>query len=70
MKEKSAKWYRCGIPGQGKKRVPLATDKEAAKRMLNELVLAAERGEARRSEAKRGEDAQPSGCGPKSQGPP
>jgi integrase len=47
VREKSAKWYGCGIPGQGKKRVPLATDKEAARRMLNELVKGAERGEAR-----------------------
>jgi hypothetical protein len=47
VKEKSSKWYGCGIPGQGKKRVPLAADKEAAQRMLNELVKAAERGEAR-----------------------
>lgn len=47
VKEKSAKWYGAGIPGQGKRRVPLASDKEAAQRMLNELVKAAERGEAR-----------------------
>lgn len=47
VKERSAKWYGAGIPGQGTRRVPLASDKEAAQRMLNELVRAAERGEAR-----------------------
>ncbi|WP_232069709.1 hypothetical protein [Gemmata massiliana] len=47
MTEASDKWYGAGIPGQGKKRVPLATDKEAAWRMLGDLVRAAERGEAK-----------------------
>jgi hypothetical protein len=46
VSEKSAKWYGAGIPGTGKRRVPLASDKEAAQRMLNERVKAAERGEA------------------------
>ncbi len=45
--EVSDKWYGAGVPGQGKKRVPLATDKEAARRMLGDLVRAAERGEAK-----------------------
>ena len=47
VKEKSAKWYGCGIPGRGKRPVPLATDKEAAQRMLSDLVRSAERGEAK-----------------------
>lgn len=46
VKEKSAKWYGAGLPGYGTKRVPLATDKEAARRMLEDLVRAAERGAA------------------------
>jgi integrase len=45
--EKSSKWYGQGLPGQPKsKRVPLASDKEAAKRMLDDLVRKAERGQA------------------------
>src|SRR4051812_44174781 len=44
--EKLAKWYGAGIPGQGKKRVPLAADKTAARRMLDELVRNAEQGQA------------------------
>ena len=47
VREKSSKWYGCGISGQGKKRVPLATAKDAAQRMLNEMVKGAERGEAK-----------------------
>jgi hypothetical protein len=40
-------WYGTGIPGYPpKKRFPLATDKEAAKRMLADLVGKAERGQA------------------------
>jgi integrase len=46
VREKSAKWYGTGIPGLGKKRVPLATDREAAERMLRQLVRDAERGTA------------------------
>ncbi len=42
----SRKWYGAGIPGLGKRRVPLAADKRVAQRMLDELVTAAERGEA------------------------
>ncbi len=43
--EKSAKWYGCGVPGMPpKKRVPLAADKEAARRMLDNLVRRAEQG--------------------------
>jgi integrase len=46
--EMSTKWYGTGIPGlPPKKRVPLAADKVAAERMLRELVMKAERGEAR-----------------------
>ncbi len=45
--QKLTKWYAQGIPGlPPKKRVPLATDKEAAKRMLRELVARAEQGHA------------------------
>lgn len=42
----SKKWYGVGIPGMGKKRVPLAADKSVALRMLADLVTAGERGEA------------------------
>lgn len=45
--KQSAKWYGAGITGQGKRRVPLATDKEAAQRVLDNLVRDAERGDAR-----------------------
>lgn len=42
---KSRTWYGCGIPGQPpKKRVPLASDREAAERMLAKLVREAEQG--------------------------
>ncbi len=42
----SRKWYGQGIPGQSPtKRVPLATDKSVAQRMLDSLVRSAERGE-------------------------
>jgi integrase len=54
VKEKSAKWYGAGIPGQGKRRVPLATDKEAAQRMLDNLVRDAERGTVRLPERNAG----------------
>jgi hypothetical protein len=44
-KERAAKWYAQGVPGlPAKKRVPLATDKRVAQRMLDELVERAERG--------------------------
>lgn len=47
VRERSPKWYGQGIPGySAKKRFPLATDKEAAKRMLAKLVSRAEKGEA------------------------
>jgi hypothetical protein len=43
---KSSKWYGAGIPGQPKaKRFPLAQDREAAQRMLDDMVRKAERGE-------------------------
>lgn len=42
----SKKWYGAGVPGMGKRRVPLATDKTAARRMLDRLVQQAERGGA------------------------
>ena len=43
---RSAKWYGQGIPGlPPKKRVPLATDKAVARRMLDDLVRGAERGQ-------------------------
>jgi integrase len=44
VREKSAKWYGAGLPGQGKKRFPLATDKSVAKKMLTDLVEKFERG--------------------------
>jgi integrase len=37
-------WYGAGVPGQGKKRFPLATDKNVAKKMLADLVEKSERG--------------------------
>src|SRR4051794_26280693 len=47
VKEKAAKWYGKGVPGWPPgKRVPLATDKRVAQRMLDDLVTAAERGQA------------------------
>jgi integrase len=43
--EKSDIWYGCKIPGQPpKKRIPLATDREAAERMLAKMVREAEKG--------------------------
>lgn len=45
-KEKSAKWYGVYYVGRKKKRVPLATDKAAAFKMLNDLVTDRERGQA------------------------
>lgn len=46
--EQSTKWYGQGIPGQPpKKRIPLAKDKPAAQRMLDDIVRDAERGIAR-----------------------
>jgi hypothetical protein len=46
--ERARKWYGTGIPGMPpKKRVPLATQKNVAQRMLDDLVRSAERGEAR-----------------------
>jgi integrase len=47
VRAKSAKWYGVGIPGHPpRKRVPLATDKAAARRMLEQLVRDAEQGKA------------------------
>jgi integrase len=47
LRERSAKWYGQGIPGQpAGKRFPLATDKTVAKKMLADLVTNAERGAA------------------------
>lgn len=47
IKVRASKWYGRGIPGlPPKKRVPLATDKTAAKRMLADLVRRAEQGHA------------------------
>lgn len=44
---RSAKWYAQGVAGWPRgKRVPLATDRQAAKRMLDDLVRSAERGHA------------------------
>ena len=48
FRERSAKWYGQGVPGYSpSKRFPLATDKDAARRMLADLVRRAERGQAR-----------------------
>jgi hypothetical protein len=45
--EESSKWYAAGVPGWPKgNRVPLATRKEVAQRMLADLMAAAERGQA------------------------
>jgi integrase len=45
--EESSKWYAAGVPGWPKgKRVPLATRKDVAQRMLADLVAGAERGQA------------------------
>jgi len=47
VKERARKWYAQGVPGQPpKKRIPLASDKEAARQLLAKLVKRAERGEA------------------------
>lgn len=54
VRARAGKWYGVGIPGTGKKkdgkwkwkRVPLAADKDSARRMLEDLVRASERGEA------------------------
>jgi integrase len=46
VKEQVKKYYGEGIPGQGKRRVPLATDKTAAQQLLAKKVRQAERGEA------------------------
>ncbi|MDB5312089.1 MAG: xerD 1 [Gemmataceae bacterium] len=44
--ERARKWYGVGIPGYGKKRVPLAKNKDAATRELDNLVRSAEQGQA------------------------
>lgn len=46
VSEESAKWYGAGLPNQGKKRFPLATDKNVAAKKLADLVVKFERGEA------------------------
>ncbi|MFO0821631.1 MAG: tyrosine-type recombinase/integrase [Gemmataceae bacterium] len=50
--QESAKWYGAGLPGQGKKRFPLATDKGVAQKMLTDLVVRLERGEAKMPDRK------------------
>ncbi|MDB5306203.1 MAG: xerD 1 [Gemmataceae bacterium] len=44
VREKLAKWYGASIPGMGKKRVPLATDKRVAQKLLDDMMQRAERG--------------------------
>lgn len=45
VKERAAKWHGQGIPGlPPRKRIPLATSKPVAQRMLDDLVRKAERG--------------------------
>lgn len=45
--EQAAKWYAKGLPGWPKgKKVPLATHKRVAEKMLSDLLVAAERGMA------------------------
>jgi integrase len=45
VRRKASKWYGQGVPGYPpKKRVPLATDKQVARRMLADLVSGSERG--------------------------
>lgn len=47
VNERHSKWYGVGIPGfPPKKRVPLAADKTAARRMLDDLVRRGEQGQA------------------------
>ena len=46
LEQRSKKWYGVGVPGYGKKRVPLATDKAASRRMLDNLIRATEQGQA------------------------
>ncbi|HJZ54977.1 MAG TPA: tyrosine-type recombinase/integrase [Gemmataceae bacterium] len=46
VKERARKWYADGIPGQGKKKFPLATDRRVAEKMLADLIVKAERGGA------------------------
>ena len=47
VREKAKKWYGQGIPGEPpKKRFPLASDKDAARKMLADMVADADRGEA------------------------
>lgn len=44
---RAPKWYAQGVPGYpAKKRIPLAVDKQVAKKMLADLVAGAERGAA------------------------
>lgn len=48
VRGRASKWYGTGVPGYPpKKRIPLATDKTAAQRMLDDLVRDAERGQAK-----------------------
>ena len=46
VRSRARKWYGVGVPGYGKKRVPLATDKTAARRMLDTLIRNTEQGQA------------------------
>ncbi len=53
IRQRARKWYGAGIPGNdadgkpyGKRRVPLASDKNVARQLLADRVLKAERGEA------------------------
>src|SRR5262249_16959278 len=47
VKQRARKWYGQGLPGlPPRKRVPLASDKTVARRMLTELVRKGELGEA------------------------
>lgn len=47
-RSRARKWYGVGIPGlPSRKRVPLAANRGAAQRMLDDIIRAAEQGEAR-----------------------
>lgn len=55
QKRRASKWYGVGMPGKPPtKRVPLATDKTAAKRMMDDAVRYAERGQAKLPDANAG----------------
>ncbi|QEL19495.1 hypothetical protein PX52LOC_06569 [Limnoglobus roseus] len=45
FRSRSPKWYAQGVPGHpARKRIPLAKDKQVARRLLDDLVRRAERG--------------------------